>query len=141
MVPSSSIVIVANDERLMCSGFSLGEPVCLRNLEFIADYFSDLSLFPRRSDKGTISVGSTHRGASTPLWATIEDSAEEYLTASSGEGGIDHLSPRRRSTGASLAPTSTTTWMVAPFTTRFLLWMAVPRPETNYLSEWCHHEG
>jgi hypothetical protein len=40
-------------------------------------------------------MGSTHSGASTPQWATIEDSAKEYLTTSSGEGGADHLSPRR----------------------------------------------
>jgi hypothetical protein len=66
---------------------------------------------------------------------------EEYLMASIGEGGIDHLSPRRHSTGASLAPTSTTTWKQAPSTTRFSMWMAVLQPETNYLSEWCHHEG
>jgi hypothetical protein len=31
MVPSSTIVITADSERLMCSGFSLGETVCLGN--------------------------------------------------------------------------------------------------------------
>jgi hypothetical protein len=39
-------------------------------------------------------MGSTHDGASSPQRATIEDSAKEYLTTSSGEGGVDHLSPR-----------------------------------------------
>jgi hypothetical protein len=31
-------------------------------------------------------MGSTHNGASTPRWAVIEDSAEEFLIASSGRG-------------------------------------------------------
>jgi hypothetical protein len=57
----------------------------LGNFEFITE----------RNDKGAIFMGSTHSGASTPQWATIEDSAKEYLTTSSGEGGVDHLSPRR----------------------------------------------
>jgi hypothetical protein len=39
MVPSSSFIIVADGERLMCSGFSLGEPIRLGNFEFITDYF------------------------------------------------------------------------------------------------------
>jgi hypothetical protein len=44
MVSSSAIIVAANSEQLMCSGFSLGETVCLGNFEFIADYFSSLSL-------------------------------------------------------------------------------------------------
>jgi hypothetical protein len=66
MVPSSSIVVAANCERLTCSGFSLGEPVCLRNFEFITNYFNGLSLSRRRGNEGTVFVGSTHNGASTP---------------------------------------------------------------------------
>jgi hypothetical protein len=141
MVPSSSIIIAADGKCLTSGGFSLGEPVHLGNFEFIADCFGCLSLSPRRSNEDAIFMGSTCSVASTPQQATIEDFAEEYLTASSGEGGVDHLSPRWRSMGASLAPTSTTTWKEAPSTTRFPLWTAVPRPETNYLSEWRHHEG
>jgi hypothetical protein len=85
MVPSSSITIAADSEHLTCGRFSLGEPVHLGNIEFIADYFGGLSLSPRRSDEGAIFVGSTRIGASTPQQAMIEDSAEEYLTASSEE--------------------------------------------------------
>jgi hypothetical protein len=44
MVPSSTITIAIDGERLTCAGFSLSEPVCLRNFKFIADYFGDLSL-------------------------------------------------------------------------------------------------
>jgi hypothetical protein len=53
IVPSSSITIAADGD-------------CLGNFEFIADYFRGLSLSPRRSDEGKISLGSTHSGASTP---------------------------------------------------------------------------
>jgi hypothetical protein len=93
MVLSSSIAIAADGEHLMCGGFSLHEPVHLGHFEFIADYFSGLSLYPRRCDEGAIFVGSTHSGASTLQRATIEDSAKEYIMALSREGGVDHLSP------------------------------------------------
>jgi hypothetical protein len=85
MVPSSSITVVANGERLTCSGFTLGEPVCLGNFECITDYFGGLRLSPRRGNDGAIFMGSTHSEASTPQWATIEDSPEEFLMASSGK--------------------------------------------------------
>jgi hypothetical protein len=65
MVPSSAILVVANSERLTCSGFSLCETVCLGNFEFIADYFGGLSLSLRRGDEGTAFMGSTRSGAST----------------------------------------------------------------------------
>jgi hypothetical protein len=109
MVPSSSITITANDERLTCRGFSIGEPVHLGNFEFIVDYFDSLSLSPWRGNEGTVFVGSTHSGVSTLQRATIEDSTEEFLTTSSGEGRLSHPSPRRCSTGASFAPTTTAT--------------------------------
>jgi hypothetical protein len=42
MVPSSTITVVADGERPMCGGFSLGKTVHLVSFEFIADYFSGL---------------------------------------------------------------------------------------------------
>jgi hypothetical protein len=39
----------------------------------------------------------------------IEDSTEEFLTASSGEGSFGLPSPRRRGVGPSLAPITTDT--------------------------------
>jgi hypothetical protein len=55
-------------------------------------------------------MGLTH--SRTPsLWqAMIEDPAEEFLTASSGEGGFSLPSPRRHSTGIRPAPIATTPW-------------------------------
>jgi hypothetical protein len=41
----------------------------------------------------------------------IEDSTEEFLTASSGEGSFSLPSPKRHGTGASLAPFTTTPWL------------------------------
>jgi hypothetical protein len=144
MVPSSSIVIVANGECLVCSGFSLCETVRFGSFEFITDYFDGLSLFPKRGDEGTSFVGSTCRGASTPQRAMIEHSTEEFLMVSSGEGSLSHPSPRRCSARASLAPATTTTWKKnTPATTTFPPRMVAPQPETNLPVERCHahHEG
>jgi hypothetical protein len=56
-------------------------------------------------------MGSTHNGASTLWWAMTEDFTEEFLTASRGERSFGLPSPRRRGTGASLAPITTMPWM------------------------------
>jgi hypothetical protein len=58
--------------------------------------------------------------------------------ASSGEGSFGHPFPRRRNTGGSFAPTTTTWKESAPTTMGFS-----PRTETNHSSEQCHahHEG
>jgi hypothetical protein len=134
---SSSIAITADDEHLASGGFSLGEPGHIRNFEFITDYFDGLSLSPRSSNEGTIFVGSTRSRASTPQRAMVEDSTEEFLIASSGQGSLGHPSPRRRSMGASFATTTAATWKEnAPAMTRF-------PPENNHPSErhHTHHEG
>jgi hypothetical protein len=108
MVPSSAITIAADDERLACSGFSLGEPFRLGNFEIITYYFSSLSLSLRKGDSGTAFMGSTHCGESTLQWAMIEDSAEEFLMASCGDGGSSLPTPMTRRTGASLSVVATT---------------------------------
>jgi hypothetical protein len=90
MVSSSVITVTADGECLTCNGFSLGEAIHLGNFEFIADYFDGLSLPPpKRSDARIAYMASTHKEASTSRWATIEHSAVEFLTASSGEGFVD----------------------------------------------------
>jgi hypothetical protein len=47
MVPSSALVVAADDEHLSCGGFSLGETIFFGSLEFITDYFGGWSLSPR----------------------------------------------------------------------------------------------
>jgi hypothetical protein len=115
MVPLSVITVVANDERLTCDGFSLGETVRLGNFEFIVNYFSGLSLSPRRGDAGAAFMGSTHSGASNPWRPMIEDSAEEFLTTSSREGSFvppsPAPSPRRHDMRDLPAPVATTPWL------------------------------
>jgi hypothetical protein len=135
MVLSSAIAIAADGESLTCDGFSLGKTVCLRNYVFIADYFGGLSLSPRRGDEGATFTGSTHSRASTPWRAMIEDSANKFLMASSGEGSFGLPYPRRRDTGASLTPTTTTPWMENALATEAMMTvpsrMAAPWLETN----------
>jgi hypothetical protein len=111
MVSLSTIIVAADGERLTCSEFSLGETIHLGNFEFTADYFGGLSLTPRRGDACATSMGSTRNGASTLRWAMIEDSTEEFLTTSSGEGSFGLPSPRRHDTGASLSPITITPWL------------------------------
>jgi hypothetical protein len=111
LVPSSVIAIAVDGEHLTCSGFSLGETIHLENFKFIADFFGGMSFTPRRGDESAAFLGSTHSGTSTPRQAMIEDSTEEFLTASSGEGSFGLPSPRRRSAGASPALVTTTPWL------------------------------
>jgi hypothetical protein len=99
MVSSSAITVAADSECFMCGGFSLGVTIRLENFEFIADYFDVLSLSTRRGDEGTTLMGSIHSGASTPWRAMIEDSAEDFLTASSGDGSFSLPSPQKAHRG------------------------------------------
>jgi hypothetical protein len=139
MVPSSSIGIIANGERLACGAFSLGKPVRFGNCEFIASYFSGLSLSLRTGNEGAIFVGSTHSGMSTPQQGTIEDSTEEFLTESSGEGSFGHPSTRRCSMGAPFVPIATATWKEnAPATIRFPPRTVEPQLEMNTLRAASH---
>jgi hypothetical protein len=94
MVPSSAITIATDGERLTCGGFSLDEAVRLGNFEFITDYIGSLSLFPRRGDSGATFMGSTRSRTPSPRRAMIEDSADEFLTTSSREGGFAPLSQK-----------------------------------------------
>jgi hypothetical protein len=50
MVTSSTITFATNSEHQTCGGFSLDETIHLGRFEFITDYFSDLSLSPRRGN-------------------------------------------------------------------------------------------
>jgi hypothetical protein len=55
MVPSSTIIVTADGERLTCGGFSFSETIRLGNFEFIADYFGGLSLSPRGATQASLS--------------------------------------------------------------------------------------
>jgi hypothetical protein len=111
MVPSTAINITANGERLTCGGFSLGETIRLGNFECIADYFGCLTLSPRWGDSGAAFMGSNCSGTRSPYWAMIDDSSEEFLTTSSGVGGLSLPSRRRCGIGALPTPIATTPWL------------------------------
>jgi hypothetical protein len=129
MVHSFALVISADGERLTCDGFSLIETVHFGSLEFITDCFDGLSLCPKGSNPGVVFVGTTHNGSSS-LWAMIEDSTEEFYTASNGEGSSGIPVSWRHGTGASPAPVVTTPWMEDAPTTRAMtavpLWTLAP---------------
>jgi hypothetical protein len=99
MVPSSAFIIAADGERPSCDVFSLGESICLGSFEFIADYFGGLSLSPMRGDSGAAFMGSTCSGTLSLRWTMTEDSTEEFLTTSNGEGDSVLPSQRRCVTG------------------------------------------
>jgi hypothetical protein len=69
----------------------------------------------------------------------IEDSTEEFHTASSGEGGSAHSSPRRHDMGALLAPVTTTPWLEDTPTTELVMMVPlralVSRPDTCHSFE------
>jgi hypothetical protein len=102
------ITIALNGECLTCGGFSLGKTNRLENFELTIDYFGGLSLYPRRDDLGAAFMGSTRSGTPSPWRTKIEDSAEEFQTPSSREGGFGLPSPRRHGTGLPPTPVTTT---------------------------------
>jgi hypothetical protein len=128
MVHSSTPIIATVEKCLTCGVFSLGETVCFNSLEFIIDYFGNLSLSPKGSDSGTIFMGMTHSG-SPSLHVIIEDSTDEFYMTSSGEGSSGHPVSRRCSTGASPTPIATTPWPQDAPTTQTM--MTVPRADPS----------
>jgi hypothetical protein len=69
MVPSSTLTIAADGERLSCSRFSLSETIHFGSLKFIIDCFDDLSLSPMGDSSDAIVMGSAHGGPPSPLQA------------------------------------------------------------------------
>jgi hypothetical protein len=56
------LVVSTEGELLTCGGFSLGETIHFGSLEFIADYFTHLSLPSKGSDSGAVFMGTTRSG-------------------------------------------------------------------------------
>jgi hypothetical protein len=135
MVPSFVITITIDSEHLMCGGFSLGETVHLGSFEFIADYFSSLSFSPWRGNSGATFMGSTRSGIPSPQRAMIEDSVEQFLMVSSGEGGFSLPSP-----------VTTTPWMENALADQAMMTvpprMTAPWPDTDLpFKQHCAHQG
>jgi hypothetical protein len=75
MVHSSTLTITTNGEHLTYGGFSLGETICFRSLEFIVICFGSLSLSPKGSDSGSIFMGMARSGLPS-LCTILEDSTD-----------------------------------------------------------------
>jgi hypothetical protein len=88
MVHSSTLTVTTDGEHLTCAGFSLGETIRFGRLEFIANYFGNLSLSLMGNESGVIFVGMARSG-SPPLCSILEDSINEFYIASSREGNFD----------------------------------------------------
>jgi hypothetical protein len=128
MLPSSALAITSDGECLMCSCLSLGKTICPGSFEFIANYFRGLSLSPRRGNSRTAFVGSIHSGAPSPQRDMIQDSTEEFLMVSSGEGGTGLPAPA--------VAITTTPWMENALATQATLmvplWTMPPWPDWSY---------
>jgi hypothetical protein len=98
MVHSSALIVATNGECLTYSVFSLGEIIHFGSLEFIADCFSGLSLYPKESDSDAAFRGTTRNGPPL-LWAMIEGSTEEFYTTSREEGVFSLPSSLSHGTG------------------------------------------
>jgi hypothetical protein len=73
-----------DDEHLTCGSFSLDKTVHFESIEFIIDCFGSLSLFLRGNDSSDIFIGTAH-SRSPSLRTILEDSIDEFYTASSSE--------------------------------------------------------
>jgi hypothetical protein len=83
MVHSPKLAVITDGEHLTSVSFTHGESICFGSLEFIADYFGNLSL----SDEGKVScvviMGMAYNGSQL-LHTFLEDSTNEGDTSSSG---------------------------------------------------------
>jgi hypothetical protein len=113
MAHSSPLAATTDGECLTCGGISLSETIRFRSLEFITNYFSNLSLSPKGSDSGVVFVGMAHIW-SPSLHTVLEDSTNEFYTASNGEGSSSFPISQRHSMRMLPAPITTTPWLEDP---------------------------
>jgi hypothetical protein len=134
IINSSMLTVATDGECLICGGCSLCKTIRFGWLEFIANCFDSLSLSTKGSDSGAIFMGTTRRG-SLLLRAMIEDSIDEFYTASSGEGSSGLPISRRHSMGALPVPIKTTPWSADALTTQTMTmvppWTLAPRSYTG----------
>jgi hypothetical protein len=114
----------------------------LGSFEFIANYISGPSLYPRRGESGTAFMGSMRSGPPSPRWAMIEDSTKEFHRASRGGGGSDFPSPRRLGAGAPPAPVTTPLWQEEALAIQSMvmvqLWQLGSRPSIGHSCQRWH---
>jgi hypothetical protein len=83
MVHSPKLTIIADGKHQIGGSFTLGEIVCFRSLEIIADCFGSLSLSNEENASGAVLMRMTHSRSLSPH-TILEDSVDEGDIASSG---------------------------------------------------------
>jgi hypothetical protein len=129
MVHSPKPTIITDGEHLTDISFTHGETICFGSLEFIANYFSNLSLSDEGKTSDATFVGMSHSG-SPSLHTILEDSIDEGDTASSG--GWSSSFPISRECNVVIPNVPITTMLppegtLAPLTIATVpLWTAIP---------------
>jgi hypothetical protein len=126
MIPSMALVVAVEGECLSRGDFSIDETIHLGILDFIANCFRGLSLYPRREGLDAVTVGSTRSKPPSSLQVLTRDSTEKFHRASDEEGWLVLPSPMRRGTGASSAPTTTMSWPENTLTTLVMMIISPP---------------
>jgi hypothetical protein len=85
MVHSPKPTIIADGNHQTGARFASGGTIRLGSLEFIADCFANLSLYPEGNDSGAFFVELVHNG-SLSLHTILKESINEGGMASSGGG-------------------------------------------------------
>jgi hypothetical protein len=89
MVYSPKLTFISNGNNLTDVGLTLGKTIRFGSLEFTADHFSNLSLYPVGNDSGAVFVGMVHSGLSF-VHTMHKESSNEGDTAL-GRGGSSRL--------------------------------------------------
>jgi hypothetical protein len=93
MVYSPKLTFVANGNNSTGVGLTLGKTIRFGSLEFTADRFSNLSLYPVGNDLGVIFVGMVHSGP--PFVHTMhKESSNKGDTTLGGVGSSRLPGPR-----------------------------------------------
>jgi hypothetical protein len=88
MIYLPKLTFIANGNNPIGIGLSLGETIYFGSLKFITDRFSNLSLFSKGNDSGTIFIGMVYNG-SPSLQTILEEASDEGDAASGGGGALD----------------------------------------------------
>jgi hypothetical protein len=137
MVYSPKLTFVANNNNSIGVGLTLGKTIRFGSLKFIADRFSNLSLYLEGNHSGVVFVGMVHSGLSF-VHTMNKESSNEGDTALGG-GELQTPRPSRVQRGDFDCPITTTPPSEnAPALLTILtvpLWTAAPQPGTRILPE------
>jgi hypothetical protein len=91
MVYSPKLTFVANNNNSIGVGLTLGKTIRFGSLKFIADRFSNLSLYLEGNHSGVVFVGMVHSGLSFVHTMNKESSNDGDTALGGGVGGSSRL--------------------------------------------------